>query len=516
LDANREVELKLSPLGGTLRDIGRAVVRAGAKRSGRSRKIRSIYFDNGDHSLRDNGYNLRIRLSKPDNIQTVKATKPDAAVLGRGEWEAKIRGDRPVAGAAADSPLSKLLSRPKDWEQLQPIFTVEVDRAIYLIERGEAMIEVALDEGAVRHEGSEQSIIEAELELKKGEPQALLTFAHEIVAAVPCLVCLTSKGERGYRLAAGEASRPATSLKLSLDRDVSIAQATSAMGHACLAALFDNLAMLIAGGGLEALHQTRVSLRRLRAILSLFKPVCGEEAGRRFIRDELKWLSGILREGRELDVLITSVLEPSAAANQDVPGFGPLVAAFRSRRDRAYAAIIDNLRSHRLSELNLDLVGHLVGSLAAGVPCSDERRQKPAARFVTKELRRRVKSFLRDSRAIEQLAPAEQHRIRLRAKKLRYMIEPVGDLLSSKHSREVVSALHGIQNALGDLNDCKVNRKLILTYAQEALGGDASKQSPLLAAGLAAAACMGPEAMAISKATAARKRLARAGALCFG
>jgi inorganic triphosphatase YgiF len=84
-NANREVELKLLPLGGMLRDIGRAAVRAGAKRSGRPRKIRSIYFDTGDFSLRDSGYNLRIRHNKPGNIQTVKTTKPDAAVFGRGE-----------------------------------------------------------------------------------------------------------------------------------------------------------------------------------------------------------------------------------------------------------------------------------------------------------------------------------------------------------------------------------------------------------------------------------------------
>ena len=216
-----------------------------------------------------------------------------------------------------------------------------------------------------------------------------------------------------------------------------------------------------------------------------------------------------MRDGRELDVLVTSVLAPAAAANPDIPGFEPLLASFRARRDRAYVEIMDNLRSRRLSELSLDLVGGLLAPTATNAACRDAERQSIARRFVATEVQRRLKSLLRDSRKIERLAPAEQHRIRLRAKKLRYMIEPFGDLIPRKRFREGVSSLRGIQDALGDLNDCDVNRELVLAYAREVLAGDRNDCSPLVAAGFAASACMERKATAVSRAIAARQRLTR-------
>jgi triphosphatase len=513
---NLEVELKLAPLRGTLRDIGRTLVRAGARHSGQRKTIRSVYFDTDDLRLHDSGYFLRIRHNEPDNIQTVKATKPANGGLGRGEWEAKVPADRPVAEAAAGSPLAKLLHKPKDWEKLQPIFTVEVGRDIYLLDRGETMIEVALDEGVVRNERGEQSVTEAELELKKGDPRSLFAFARAIVAAVPCVVSLTSKGERGYRLLTGEASRPATSLEFSLRQDISTPEAVHTIYHTCLTALFDNLSMLIANGGVEALHQSRVCLRRLRAILSLFSSALTLRGGMASLRDELRWLSGLLRPAREFDVLIKSVLGPTAAANTDIAGFEPMLAAFQARRDQANATILDNLRSRRLSELSLNLASQLIVPVPVNSPTSEVEGQRPAGRFVAKELRRRLKSLLQDSRGIEKLGPPEQHRIRLRAKKLRYMIEPFADLIPHKRFHEIVSSLHGIQDGLGDLNDCKVNRELLLAYAKELLAGDQAQHVSLIPAGLAMGACMARKATALSKAAAARERLASASALRVG
>jgi len=123
---------------------------------------------------------------------------------------------------------------------------------------------------------------------------------------------------------------------------------------------------------------------------------------------------------------------------------------------------------------------------------------------------------LRDSRGIEKLGAPEQHRIRLRAKKLRYMIEPFADLIPHKRFNEIVSSLHGIQDGLGDLNDCKVNRRLLLAYAKDVLAGDPAQHLSLIPAGLAIGACMAREATALSKAAAARERLANASTLRVG
>jgi inorganic triphosphatase YgiF len=386
-----------------------------------------------------------------------------------------------------------------------------------LLDRGETVIEIALDEGLVRTERERQSITEAELELKKGEPQALFDFAREISLQVPSQVTLTSKGERGYRLLAGEASRPVTRLAFALRSDMSSMEAIGGIGHVCLSALFDNLVMLVASGDAGALHQSRVCVRRLRAALSLFAPVLGW-GDEKVIQAELKWLCDLLRETREFDVLVKSVLEPAAAANPDAPGFEPLIAAFRSRRDRAYAAITDDLRSRRLFELSLGLVARFVDLSRAGIhrPQGENRLETGITRFLAKHVRRRLSSFVKDSREIEKLEPTEQHRIRIRAKKLRYMIEPLGDLMPRKQYLEVVSSLREIQDALGLLNDGRINRGLVLAYAKDVLADTMSERYSLIAAGLAGASCIGHEAKALSTVTAARTRLDRISALRFG
>jgi CHAD domain-containing protein len=273
----------------------------------------------------------------------------------------------------------------------------------------------------------------------------------------------------------------------------------------------------MAGGGVDALHQSRVCVRRLRAIVLLFRPALGWDDGKA-VQAELKWLSDLLGDARALDVFVNAVLTPIAAANPDAPGFAPLLAAFHTRRERAYAAIAEGLRSSRLLELSLDLVARFDGLLMTGVLQGEaaRRRKLPIGRFLAKQLKGRLTSLLRASRAIERMEPAAQHRVRIRAKKLRYMIEPFRELLSRKRFRTAVTCLQEIQDALGDLNDFNVNREIALAFAREGLADKTGDGSALFAAGLVAAGCRKHEKSALSRAIAARAKLAGVRALRVG
>ncbi len=513
--ANREVELKLAVPRGALKDIGQVAQAAGATHDTSPQPLRSVYFDTRKHRLHQRGYVLRIRNNGgPGNIQTVKTLKSADGGLTRGEWETGVQGKKPRPDPLGNSPLAEVLDDPADWRKLRPLFTVEVERDTYLLHRDGATIELALDDGVVRNEHEEQSIVEAELELKAGEPGALFAFAREISAAVPTMVSLTSKAERGYRLLAGETSRPTVSLDFALHRKMTTAEAVRAVGFTCLAALFDNLAILVREGTPDAVHQSRVCVRRLRALVSLFKPALDWPDGRT-IRADLKWLCDLLGDVRELDVFIKSVLEPSAAANPDVPGFKPLLATLHERRDHTYDLAVDELRSPRMSGLSLALVAHLEGLLAHGPPGNSAQRErdKPVRRFAAKELRRRLRSLLKDSAALDQMPPEERHKIRIRAKKLRYMAEPFQGIVGWKRFSDVVSSLHEIQDTLGELNDYKVNRDMALDYAKKALDPGSADSSAALAAGVAAAGGSEDTATALNNAIAARRRLARVPAL---
>jgi len=57
----------------------------------------------------------------------------------------------------------------------------------------------------------------------------------------------------------------------------------------------------------EAVHQGRVSIRRLRAGLQLFEPLVCDEAYQR-LDDALKWLSHLFGDARDLDVFQEATL----------------------------------------------------------------------------------------------------------------------------------------------------------------------------------------------------------------
>ena len=91
-----------------------------------------------------------------------------------------------------------------DKKTLKPIFTTDFvrERAEIAWGRGKTkvVIEAALDLGHVVVGKQKEEICELELELREGEPAALLELAAELAATLALMPCDISKAERGYRL----------------------------------------------------------------------------------------------------------------------------------------------------------------------------------------------------------------------------------------------------------------------------------------------------------------------------
>src|SRR5690606_28489029 len=91
------------------------------------------------------------------------------------------------------------------------------------------VIEAALDLGKVVAGKQSEEICELELELRQGEPQALLELAVELAAELALMPCDISKAERGYRLHDADSY----SLQLpspQLDASMSLDDAFAALG----------------------------------------------------------------------------------------------------------------------------------------------------------------------------------------------------------------------------------------------------------------------------------------------
>jgi CHAD domain-containing protein len=224
-------------------------------------------------------------------------------------------------------------------------------------------------------------------------------------------------------------------------------------------------------GDRDAIHDVRVASRRLRAAL----PIAGEatrtdvRALVRDIRRVTRALSGL----READVVLTHV--------QAWPSTGPWSPLALARLEARCNALRD--REHRTAR---EAVGRVdIGDLlsqARAIARAVGRDAEPAALAVALagETRRRARAL---TDAIEETgivyAVEPLHRIRLAAKKLRYVLE-VGSRALAGTGPKTGRRLQALQTRLGDLHDMQILQQHVRAAAAEAAG------DPALAADLAA------------------------------
>jgi inorganic triphosphatase YgiF len=173
---------------------------------------------------------LRLRRDGDQVIQTLKTRGQSVAGLSeRNEWDWYLSKAKLDLKKLDDSCWPAALA-DLDKTQLQPIFTTDFirQRAEIAWGRGKAkvVIEAALDLGKVIAGEGEEEICELELELRQGEPQALLELACELAADLSLMPCDISKAERGYRLfdsASYSLSLPAPELTIETSLDDSVA-----------------------------------------------------------------------------------------------------------------------------------------------------------------------------------------------------------------------------------------------------------------------------------------------------
>lgn len=482
-DGLREIELKLAGDLDALSAVEGAPQLASAKMRA-TRKLRSVYFDAEDRRLRDAGMTLRVRHDGRRRIQTVK-TAGDG-LLERGEWERTIAGSRPDAGAVAETPAGPLLA---DDSAVKPVFNVNVDRKTFLVERGGSSIEVAIDHGRIATDEGRgpDTISEVELELKSGSPAALFELARELGSVASLRVSVMTKSERGYALLEKERQDFVKAAPACLHPTMSAAEAFRAVVHSCLGHMLRNEAVLLDRPSVEALHQLRVAIRRLRSAASLFKKVVSD-AESRSILSELKRLSGPFGEARNLDVFLAETLPAERERRPNEPGILNLEAQLEAKRADAHASVRKQLRSPEWRRLVLDLVAWAdAGRWLSPEGSKDARRLGKSARKVAaKELSRRFSKVARQGARLEKISVERRHKVRIEAKKLRYGAEFFAGLFPGEKQtdqrRAFVKALKRMQGRLGDLNDA-ANGKELLGDAADELDGRLS----LFAAGMASA-----------------------------
>ena len=269
----REIELKLEvPRAAIGKAPTLAWLRAMAAGPVKRERLISVYFDTRKLKLRERGVALRVRHIGKKRLQTIKAVqKGGRGALGRDEWEEEIAGSAPDLTRAKGTALAPLVTR-KLRRKLRPVFETVVERVMLPVHSGGSDVEVAVDRGYIKAGREREPISEVELELKSGERADLMQIAEHIARSLPVTYGARPKQDRGYALIAGEADGAVGAAGIALDRRSSTGEAFRVIALACLDHALANERAVRAGDA-EGVHQMRVGLRRLRAALSLFKPM---------------------------------------------------------------------------------------------------------------------------------------------------------------------------------------------------------------------------------------------------
>lgn len=224
-----------------------------------------------------------------------------------------------------------------------------------------------------------------------------------------------------------------------------------------------NEAAVLAGIA-EAIHQMRVAVRRLRAILSAFGRMLPADQRRR-ASDELRWLADALAPARNLDVFATEMLAPAQQALGGPDSIAPLFKAAERRRKAAYAKAARAVRSRRYAALLRRQQRWFERRRWRDGGASPDLEQPIGALSVAiLERRRRVAS--RRSKGFAGQSPQQRHQLRIALKKLRYATELLAGLYEPGAVRQYTRRLKRLQDDLGEANDVRVARDIIAELAR--------------------------------------------------
>jgi triphosphatase len=432
---------------------------------GEPRLLLDTYLDTEDRRLARFGFALRLRRHASEAELTLK----DSAPAGAGPRR-RLEVTEPLASAdpftlGTDGPVSGRVRALVGERRLRPVLEVRTRRRPYRIGLdGAAVAEVALDDTAVEEPsgGELLHLRRVEVEVEAGQVEALGAMVERLRADCDLRPATLSKFEAGLAASgAGPGAGPDVG-PLSLP-------ASPTVGELAFAVLRRNLCAMLAhepgarlGEDPEEVHDMRVATRRLRAALALFAGALPARSGR--LRGELGWLAGALGAVRDLDVALERARVWSGEAAEDDRGaVDELGRLLSRRRTDARAALLGALESDRYERL----VASSAEMLRAGPSRRSPAATAPAEAVMPEVLRRRQRAVVKAARRARRSGAAgDLHRLRIRAKRLRYALEFVSELYP-KRTATYVRHLVQLQDALGAAQDARVAAEHLHTLVVE-------------------------------------------------
>jgi CHAD domain-containing protein len=410
------------------------------------------YYDTDDLRLLRAGIKLRRLIGGPDEGWLLRF--PDGPKRTHGVAHRELRTPPAQPGDPVPEELARILLAYTRGAPLRPVARIEThrNRTTLLDSAGTPLAEVLADEVSAQTLGRSTTLTqwhEIEVDLACGS-RRLLRAADELLRRGGLRPA--SQYSELERALAGDLPRHRADQERERGRQGSAGAVV--VGYAAgQAARLLALDAAVRADEPDSVHQMRVTTRRLRSTLQSFPRVL-RKGETRHLRDELKWLGGVLGAARDAEVL-SEYLETRVGSLPAELVIGPAQARLQTHfapiRAGARAALSDALDSRRYFEL-LDDLDRLLDdpplTAAAAAPAAEV---VPAALSKAyRRTRRRMHTALRAP-----AGPARDvalHEARKAAKRARYAAEAARPACG-KDAKRFAKRMKAVQSVLGDHQD---------------------------------------------------------------
>ncbi len=215
----------------------------------------------------------------------------------------------------------------------------------------------------------------------------------------------------------------------------------------------------------EPLHDLRVATRRTRSALSTIKSVLPDSFDADFAPG-FKWLGNVTGPCRDLDVHLIEMEGFQRQLELSDGSLDPLRQLLEELRRDEHLRVCESLDSERFRNLIEEWDEALHSETGTEPEPSHARR--PVIDLAGRKIHKAYRRFVRRGAKLADDAPEKAfHRLRIDAKKLRYLLEFFSDLYPEEIVRLLVKNLKRLQDTLGGFNDMAVQQARLAALADQ-------------------------------------------------
>lgn len=267
---------------------------------------------------------------------------------------------------------------------------------------------------------------------------------------------------------------------ITLDPAETVVQAAQRIFLRLLEGMERNIPGIIEDIDAEFLHDFRVALRRTRSLLGSMKkrvPSADVDHFQRGFKD-IGIATGPVRD---LDVYLLGENGYQSMLPEGLQeGLSVFFKELARQRMQELRRMKKALQSKQCKKFLLGWRGYVQDSL---LPSALAAGRKPCKEVAVKAIRKRLQGILKDGAAIGPQSPDDAlHRLRIQAKKLRYLLEFYCSLFPESKINSLLKSLKRLQDNLGSFNDLSVQQLMLGQYQKGMVGGEQKKAIKVAAA----------------------------------